>query len=324
MALKPVESYPAGGVDSRSNPIVEPADRCLMVHDFWPQQDGSYRLRDGYVLQVAGLQANVPIHSVISVTGPAPALLPLVIFWQNKTPYVLNQSTNTVSTPTIKGAAIATSSRFTYFYANGHLHAFNGTDAKWFDGTYWRDIGLPTLTAGQVAAITVAIDGAIGLTPAQAAAITLTFGSGGSWPQNDVTGEYVYAAILSQSGSGLPILSPWVQLGGGYRLMGLAGQQLAVGGTPTLPQRRFSGLWNYFRWRLNPNSLRVDRERILSNRAAWTRLHDLERKSSHRGFDRTRNCDDRCHCRNLCERLDQRELWPCRRDSRGRESLLLC
>ncbi len=239
MALKPVESYPAGGVDSRSNPIVEPADRCLMVHDLWPQQDGSYRLRDGYVLQVAGLQANVAIHSIVSLTGPAPGLLPLVVFWQNKTPYILNQSTNTVSTPTIKGAGIASNARFSYFYANGHLHAFNGTDAKWFDGTYWRDIGLPTLSSAQVAAISVAVDGGVGLTPAQAAAITLTFGSGGNWPQNDVTGEYVYASILSQTGSGLPISSPWVQLGSGYREMGLTGQKLAIAGTPTLPAGSF-------------------------------------------------------------------------------------
>lgn len=235
MPLKAAEQYPAGGVDSRSNPIAMPPDRCLEVHDFWPQQDGSYRLRDGYVLQVAGPQANVPIHSVISITGPAPTYTPIVVFWQNKTPYVLNQSTNTVSTPTIKGAAIGSNSRFTYFYTDGHLHAFNGTDAKWFDGTYWRDIGLPTLTAGQVAAISVAVDGSVGLTPAQAAAITLTFASGGSWPQNDVTGEYVYAAILTQTPSGLPILSPWVQLGGGYRQMGLANQQLQIGGTPSLP-----------------------------------------------------------------------------------------
>ena len=234
MPLKPAETYPAGGVDSRSNPITMPPDRCLEVHDFWPQQDGSYRLRDGYTLQVAGLQANVAIHSVIYITGPAPTLTPLVIFWQNKTPYVLNQSTNTVSTPTIKGAAIGSNSRFSYFYANGHLHAFNGTDAKWFDGTYWRDIGLPTLSAAQAAAISITTS-ISGLTPAQVSAITLAFTSGGNWPGTDVIGEYVYASILDSGNN----LSPPAQLGGSYRELGTSNQELTLSGLPTLPSGDF-------------------------------------------------------------------------------------
>jgi hypothetical protein len=251
MPLKPAETYPAGGVDSRSNPITMPVDRCLEVHDFWPQQDGSYRLRDGYTLYATGLQPNVPIHSVTSVTGGAgsqlttttdaisstgigyvnvvsttglstgqqvvidsggnketvtildvaafsfeanftkthlsgvavsePPFASIVIFWQNTTPYVLDQTTHVITSPTVKGAAIASNARFSYFYANGHLHAFNGTDAKWFDGTYWRDIGLPTLTPAQAAAITF-LPGLEAITPAQAAAVTLAAASGGSWP----------------------------------------------------------------------------------------------------------------------------------------------
>lgn len=232
--LKPIDTYPAGGVDSRSNPVNMPQGRYLYVRDLWPQQDGSFRLRDGYSQYVAGLQSNVPIYSITPVVGPGPSYKPLIVFWQNKTAYTLDPSTLTITAPTIKGTAIASSARWSYFYTNGHLHAFNGTDAKWFDGVYWRDIGLPTLTAGQVAAISV-IGGPQGLTPAEVSGISLAFASGGNWPGTDVTGEYLYAAILTQTGSGLPIVSPWVQLGSGYRLLGTAGQQLNITGLPSFP-----------------------------------------------------------------------------------------
>jgi hypothetical protein len=151
-----------------------------MVHDFWPQQDGSYRLRDGYTLYATGLQAGLPIHSVVSVTGPAPSFTPLVVFWQGKVPYVIDQAMNVVTTPTIRGTAIQSSSRFSYFYTNGHLHAFNGTDAKWFDGTAWRDIGLPSLTSAQAAAV-IMQPGLEAITPTQATAVVMTAASGGAW-----------------------------------------------------------------------------------------------------------------------------------------------
>lgn len=180
MPLKPIEKFPAGGVDSRSNPISMPADRWLQVQDLWPQQDGSFRLRDGYTLLASGLQPGVAIHSVVSVTGPAPTYKPLIIFWQGNIPYTCDPATGLVTAPPVRGAFISSTSRFSYFYANGHLHAFNGSAAKWFDGTVWRDIGLPTLTASQVAAIRV-IPGLEAISTSQAAAVGVAAASGGAW-----------------------------------------------------------------------------------------------------------------------------------------------
>lgn len=298
MPLKPIEKFPAGGVDSRSNPISMPADRWLQVQDLWPQQDGGFRLRDGYTLLASGLQTGVPIHSVISVNGssstvgylPLPTLTniinwpsawnqtpgtfyvtlvmidnngliyksaevgplvfdgshtihfnwsslppnaatyyvywgtapgaenqfftipaasmglnstfggpgfgtpgsippgqiiagqfkPFIVFWQGTTPYICDPATGIVTTPLVRGNAVASSARFSYFYANGHLHAFNGTDAKWFDGVQWRDIGLPTLTAAQAAAIAIT-PGLQAITPSQASAVGVAAASGGSW-----------------------------------------------------------------------------------------------------------------------------------------------
>ncbi len=310
MALKPLDTYPAGGVDSRSNPIVEPPDRCLEVHDFWPQQDGSYRLRDGYTLYAQGLQGGVPIHSVVSIVSQGPVVedfsttttapitapgvqnvkvaaingmldggyaqidtganaevvliasiddggpgspgftgnftkthlsgvpvvgvagpsAPLVVFWQGTVPYVLNPASGAVYAPLVKGAAIQSSSRFSYFYANGHLHAFNGTDAKWFDGFYWRDIGLPILTAAQAASIKVQTGlEAPSAAAVEAASLILVPSTPSAWVDSP---GYAYFAFFDTSDN---ILAPCIEPLGGttYPITGSVNQTLSITGLPT-------------------------------------------------------------------------------------------
>ena len=195
MGLKPLDGFPAGGVDSRSNPIVMPVDRYLQVHDLWPREDGSFQLRDGYTLQVNGLQPSVPIHSIVSVIGPGPGYKPLLVFWQNTTPYVFDWATNALSSPVVRGTPVASGSRFSYFYTNGHLHAFNGTAAKWFDGITWRDIGLSLPPATPIANLQV-VQSVPEFSAAQAAAVTLTLAGGGTFPA-DVTGRTFYCALYN-------------------------------------------------------------------------------------------------------------------------------
>ena len=192
MPLKAIDSYVAGGVDSRSNPINMPTDSYLLLENFWPQQDGSLRLRDGYVLFANG-NPTTSIYSIQPFTGPGPAYLPLVMFWQNKVPYIIDPNTKQITSPAILGTAIQSSSRFVYFYTDGHLHAFNGTDAKWFDGYVWRDIGLPQpdLTA---AALIQIVESVNEFTSTQQGAVTLTLAGGGSFPADSV-GRYFYAAF---------------------------------------------------------------------------------------------------------------------------------
>jgi hypothetical protein len=194
MGLKPLDGFPAGGVDSRSNPIVMPVDRYLLVHDLWPRQDGSFQLRDGYTLQVNGLQPSVPLHSITSVIGPGPAYKPLMVFWQGTTPYVFDWATNSLSAPVVRGTPIASSARFSYFYTNGHLHAFNGTDAKWFDGITWRDIGLP-LPPSAIASLQV-VQSVTEFSSTQAAAVTLTLAGSGTFPA-DGTGRTFYCPFYN-------------------------------------------------------------------------------------------------------------------------------
>lgn len=228
--LKPIDTYPAGGVDSRSNPVNMPPGRYLYVRDLWPQQDGSFRLRDGYSQYVAGLQASVPIYSIFPVVGPGPNYAPLIVFWQNKTPYTLDPSTLTITSPTVKGTPIASGARWSYFYTNGHLHAFNGTDAKWFDGVYWRDIGLPTLTAAQVAAIRVAT-GLEAPTLVQATAVTLALisQSGSFW--TPLAGYLYYAFFDTAQDLLAPCTSPLS--GAAYPTSNSANESLTVTGLPS-------------------------------------------------------------------------------------------
>lgn len=233
MGLQPLESYPAGGVDSRSNPLAMPKDRYLEVHDLWPQQDGSFRLRDGYSLLASGQQSGVPIHSITSVTGPAPNYTPLIVFWQGMLPYLLNQTTAVVSVVPVLGTPIQSASRFSYFYTNGHLHAFNGTDAKWFDGYVWRDVGLPQPNLTAAANVTV-VESVRELSATEIAAVTLTLASGGTFPA-DQTGRTFYAAYydLSQQELG-PATTPTGTNGGFVEFA--AGQELEVGALPISPE----------------------------------------------------------------------------------------
>lgn len=231
MPLKQLESYPAGGVSSRDNPISYPLDRYLRMANFWPQQDGSVRLRDGYTLYAQGL-SGVPIHSIIGVVGPGPAYARLIVFWQGKIPYILDPATKGIIPATVRGATIRTSDRFCYFCTPGKLYAFNGTDSKWFDGVVWRDVGLPRLTADQVANVVVA-EGLHSISSTDAAAVTLTPASGGAWGGgNDVYGELFYLAFFDTSTN--QVMGSTIALGaGGARKKLTTGQKLNLANLPT-------------------------------------------------------------------------------------------
>lgn len=193
MPLKQLESYPAGGVSSRDNPVTMPNDRYLLMRNFWPQQDGSLRLRDGYSPYASGIVQGVLPHSIVPITGPGPDYKKLIVFWQGTNPLLLDPATRQVSTTIVRGAPIQSSAKFCYFYTNGHLHAFNGIDAKWFDGFAWRDIGLPKPDADSIAAMSV-VASVREFSAAEAAAVTLVLAGAGTFPA-DVTGRTFYCAI---------------------------------------------------------------------------------------------------------------------------------
>ena len=113
---------------------------------------------------------------------PFPNGTECLLFWQGTTPKLLNLTTLGVTSPGIRGAAIASSKRWSYALGKlGFIYLHNGTDYKFFDGIVFRDIGLPELTAAQVLGTSVT-PGLSGITTIQAEAVlnSLT-GTDGGW-----------------------------------------------------------------------------------------------------------------------------------------------
>src|SRR2546430_14975006 len=107
----------------------------------------------------------------------------------------LDTSTNTVTTPATRGAAVASSAKGAGYFANNRFHYGNGTDQKWFDGTTWRDNGIPALTFAQVQNVVI-YQSVSELTAAQASTITLTAAGGGSFPATIYTGGLGFVGIF--------------------------------------------------------------------------------------------------------------------------------
>lgn len=157
MSLKVTEIFSFGGVDSRSNPINMPANRCLRLRNFLLAYDGSLRLRDGYT-DFANSGSASAIHSIIGfkVLGGDRYL----IFAQGSAIKVLDLTTSVFATATVRGTAVSGTGRWSWYLANNRLHGTNGTVTKFlmFSGGTWtlRDVGVRALTAAEVASTTVA------------------------------------------------------------------------------------------------------------------------------------------------------------------------
>lgn len=188
--LKPIPVADFGGVDSRSNPLALPQNRALLCKNWVPMPDGHLQLRRSYAAVTQNTVVAGAVHSIQAFRDLSSGTR-YVVFWQGTTPKLLNVATGAVTSPTVKGTAIASSSPFSYALCGNCLHAYNGTDKKFFDGTYWRDVGLPALSdvisGATLAAITVAV-GAGDANGIAASAI------GGSQP-----GYQFYASIYNRA-----------------------------------------------------------------------------------------------------------------------------
>lgn len=175
--------------------------------------------------------------SASAITGIFPYRIPVggvtkkyVLFVQGTTFKVLDTGTGTVTTPTVRGAAVASSAKGNGFFANNRFHYGNGTDQKWFDGTNWRTSGLPVLTAAQIQNITVT-EGVRELTVAQAASVTLTAAGGGSFPADTLTGHLIYLAIFDISNN--EIGPATISVGSG-RIKLTLNQEIQIAAAPNL------------------------------------------------------------------------------------------
>ena len=195
--LRPFEDIDAGGVDSRSNPINLPRNRALRCLNWCPKQAGFWELRWGYTSVSMSTVSASAIHSMFSyrqLTGGK-----YVLFMQGTTLKTLDTATGSVTTPPVRGNPVASGSKGQGFFANNRFHFGNGTDQKFFDGTTWRDSGLPQLQLSDVSSV-VLVEGARELKPSEASSITLTAASGGSFPADTYTGRLIYVVLYNIGG----------------------------------------------------------------------------------------------------------------------------
>jgi hypothetical protein len=153
-----------GGVDSRSNPLNLPRNRSLRCLNWDITEDGHLQLRYGYAVTNQGTASAARIVNFCSykkLDGTR-----LLVFFDGTTPKTMNLATGVVTTPTVKGTAFASAAKGVFFFVNNRLFFFNGTDKKFFDGTYWRDIGIRSITSVEAAAVATALSAGAGVLPA--------------------------------------------------------------------------------------------------------------------------------------------------------------
>lgn len=231
MALSPIELFSFGGVSSRDNPLAMPPGRALRCKNFAPKDDGELQLRYGYsTVTMTGSTSTTSFHSLIPYT--------LFDSGGNETPYLLmgqgaslramNINTGVVTSPTVRGAAIAASARWASYNSNGKTHLGNGTDQKWFDGTTIRDNGLRSLTAAEVANVVVTF-GLGGPSAAENAAVTLTAVAGGTFTATSGSGLSFYFSFFDVT---LNELSPSPTACGSGRVSVAVNQKVSFAGLP--------------------------------------------------------------------------------------------
>lgn len=217
-----------GGVDSRSNPLALAFGRALRMRNWMPREDGHLSLRYGYAPITMSAVTVAPIHSLFhyrQLDGTK-----YLVFAQGTTVKKINLSTNAVTSPTVKGSAIASSSDWSGVFVNNRLQFSNGTDSKWTDGTNLRDTGLRSLTDAEVANVIV-YEGVRESSSAERTATVVTPNAGGSYAATSKGGILVYVAyfdtVLNERG-------PATNYSGTGRYNVTANQQLDLSVLPNL------------------------------------------------------------------------------------------
>jgi hypothetical protein len=200
MSLTVVEQFDIGcGVDSRSNPLNMPRNRALRMRNFAPKDSGVLELRWGFSTVTMSTTTATAFHSLIPYTlyDNSGSETPYIIMGQGLNLSVMNIASSAVSTPSLRGAALASTASFNSYLANGKIHLGNGTDQKWFDGTTFRDNGLRTLTAAEYSPIAV-YAGLADFSAASLSTMTLAqTSSGGNFSTQSQGGMYFYTPIFN-------------------------------------------------------------------------------------------------------------------------------
>lgn len=230
MALSVLESFQFGGVSSRDNPLNMPVGRSLRLRNWQPKDNGELQLRYGFsTVSMSGSTSTAVFHSLIPYTfyDASGNETPYLLMGQGTNIRVLNISSGVVTSPSVRGAAIASSARDAYYLANGKVHFGNGTDQKWFDGVTVRDNGLRSLTALEVANVVLAF-GVGSLTVAMNSSITITTAAGGTFGTTTV-GILFYVSPFDVT---VNELGPAPNFAGAGRINFTGSQKATIAGMP--------------------------------------------------------------------------------------------
>src|SRR5499427_8262907 len=167
-----------------------------------------------------------------------------VFFWRGGDAFMRRVSdgrtVNLMTAGVVRGNPIASPHRWQYALAkDGFLYMHNGTDAKFWDGAYLRDIGLPTLSGAQLASISTRI-GFHSPDAATVAAATLTWSASGTFHPMSQSYVFYYTAFNISDNSIAPCSTP---IGGGPAPVAATDlMKLTINGLPTVTDTNVKGL----------------------------------------------------------------------------------
>lgn len=193
MPIRITEFFDLGGVDSRSNPLNMPIGRSLRCLNFRPIQDGSLQLRDGYATLTQSSVTVSQIHSMVPYADWSGN--DYVLFFQGLTAKKYAVASGTVTSPTVRGTAIASSAKVGSFAAQQNIYFGNGTDQKVFDGTTIRNNGIRAMVDADISSVIV-IEGVREHTTAELAAVTLASSGAAGLATSTKGGYLIYSAIF--------------------------------------------------------------------------------------------------------------------------------
>jgi hypothetical protein len=173
-----------------------PQGAALKCRNFRPLDNGTLQLRDGFTALTMSAVTATAIHSPFAFTDSSG--VDYILYFQGLVPKKYKVSDGTVSSVTVLGTAIASSSQWNGFFGNEHLYIQNGTDKKWFDGTSLRDNGIRAFTDAEIASIIIA-EGVREHTTANLASVTLAGAAGTALSVSTKGGYLFYSPIYDTS-----------------------------------------------------------------------------------------------------------------------------
>lgn len=224
MPIKNMEVYEFGGVDSRSNPLNLPKDRCLRCRNWIPKAGGWLELRRGYKLLGTGSANGQAIHSRSSYRQWNGSQFILVGAGTQVSVFNVGSGVTTGLLP-----LLSSNSKWNTFASQNRQYLGNGVDMYFWDGAKLRAMGIRAPNAAETAGFTSTWAGRALTGPEQAAVTVTGSGAGGTFPATTANGyQFFLMQINTNDDQDAGIV---VTVGGLITLTGTT-SSIAIGSIP--------------------------------------------------------------------------------------------